>query len=288
MTVNFKPELLPIFTYPVSSWAKHIRFVLVSLRLNPIEENVSKKVLPYVFSKMPVKLLSILPTACDLDTVLKFLETYDVDSSTPVAILSGNAPLTDRPSIAFQQMQQRLRASLSEGTSDETIKELVWGTIHRQLPDALQTTIHVIPIVGAPNSAQFKMIDDAWATTNSIDFSTRVVAASKSSNTDLLLQQLLDRVSKLELSVTASCSHQNSPTTNKYPPFQPHRQIANNNYRPNYLDKNKTYTHPQNTQKNDTFQKQSTNSTNLCWYHEKYGNKAVKCILPCDYAHLNH
>lgn len=273
MAVNFKSELLPVFSYPVSSWAKHIRFVLLSMNLCPTAHNVSKVVIPYVIAKIPVSLLSLVPTGYNLDAVLRFLESYDNDVTTPATILSGNLPLTERPSIAFHQTQERLRGALSDGTPEDTIKELVWATIRRQLPDSLQSTVHIIPIIGAPTAAQFKMIDEAWAAASSLNFSASVVAASQPSSTETLLKQLLDRVSKIELNMAAGCTSKNNvPNNSQHTQLDTYKQI---NYKPN----NNKY-----TQKQDS---NTTNTTNLCWYHAKYGKKALKCVVPCDYAHLN-
>lgn len=254
MNKKFSIHLLPPFSYPACDWAQQVTGIIAASGLDIKTDPVSSIILPMLLSKIPNKLSSILPQKATLQNILIFLSKYDNPKTPTINILGEAITEPQKPSIVFSHISQKLRLSMHADTPPDTISELAWGRVFRQLPPTLQPLVALLGVTRYPSNDNFDALDTAWESVASFAGQQSLVAKAEptTSSSDAVLERIIKRLDSLELAVTDNACQT--------------------------LKNNSNYNH------NNKF---NNSNSNLCFFHKRYGHNAQKCVPPCNWHRLN-
>lgn len=179
------------------------------------------------------------------------------------AILSKTEIGDQRPSDLLHQIKSMAEREFSA----KLIKQL-WI---RRLPDYIQAAL--VPqqdkqeedLAGIAD----RLHDLVGSKPSHINSVTQPIQTKSSNNTNLehILTKVIDRLDKLEQ--RTNYARNRSPRRNTFSPGRQHK---------NYQQQTATQAAP--TQQSNTSYKQPQN---VCWYHNRFGNRATKCSKPCGF-----
>lgn len=202
-----------------------------------------------------VKDIIVKPPAVDKYIKLKteLIKRLSVSQEKKVKQLLMHEELGDRRPSQFLRHLQSLAGN---NVPDDFIKT-IWTS---RLPNATQTILAC-----QPSSASLDFLSEMADKVHDIAPSSPQVAAASTSRTDSTLDTMARQISELTKQVsalTAKVEHQSRPTGRR----RPHRERSKST----------------STRSQSSYRQYPT-----CWYHSKFGNKASRCIRPCDFKAEN-
>lgn len=180
--------------------------------------------------------------------------------------LLNDSEIGDRKPSEFSHDLRALSISNSMINNDLLVK--LWM---RKLPPTVQMHLSASYLTSIDD--KLVLADKIYDLVKKNQISAICTPASSSSSNQLwesLIQvtsNLAESVNKLSLDVSEIKSNNNNRT-------------ENNSVRSNY---NSFRTNDNNSFRINDNNISRSNRRNLCWYHRKYGNRAQKCISPCDF-----
>jgi len=230
-------------------------------------------------------------------------------------VITGEKLGEDTPS----RFLRRLRKTAGIGTSAVVGKEVLRQTFISQMPAAVRVHLATTPECTTLEDLA-KLADRAVAAGGDETFApvaaVKIQSESADSNLLELLEKIANRVELLESATNhsptkliqsdKSFKRKQFPQNVHVKPFHPtqkvdnqggysgtgsrHQTFANQSNRAGYNNVN-TFTAPHNQshrQNNSAAgSRQLNKETQVCYYHQTYGDKARRCRDPCHYAHLN-
>lgn len=179
----------------------------------------------------------------------RLLKIYEESETRQIQKLIGEMELGDqRPS----QLLRRMRELAREKISDETLRVLWQG----HLPVSMRAIISVSETKDLDNLAL--VADKVMETTTFSQVAEVKTSASTSNNCSADTSMLLNEIAKLNRKID-------------------NLERSRNRYRNNYY-------RPDNRNRSNSRSKSpQLNGNKLCFYHDKFKDKAHKCVKPCSW-----
>lgn len=197
-------------------------------------------------------------------TTLKnaLISRYTKSDSTKIEFLLSDADIGDRKPSEFYHSLKNLMGSSQMVSSDFILNRWM-----KRLPPQVQASLKTIPST-TPITDFLKIADDVYEVFKGQGFSVHAVT---SSSVNTVMQDLATQNARLESEI-----------------FEIRRMLTNMNVRDNYGSRSNSRSRGFNDNRNDDRNRsrsRTPGNKRLCWYHEKYGNKAHKCIKPCSFSY---
>lgn len=198
----------------------------------------------------------------------KLLQRLTPNEEQRIASLLYHTEMGDRkPSEFFRHMQQLV------GESNEIGRNTIRKLFISRLPKAIRHSL--ILLENQPINHQIEIADRLWevetSQSPSIHSATSVKLISNDGMEDNLseISRLKKEISELKLAIKDLTADNNKKGESKRP-SRSHSRGRGSRYRNRSQSKGRA--------------KSSSNSvSDLCWYHEKFGEKAFKCCKPCKF-----
>jgi len=182
------------------------------------------------------------------------------ESARLEALLSGLELGDKKPSEFFRHLKT------IAGTSDTMSDKLILNLWMRRLPTTVQATLKAIPKV--ETTELLTIADNIFEVFRSSNSSPSINSVSSSHIPDSNLEfmrHIVEENRDLRIEIN-EIKH----------------MISNLN-----LNSNRSGRRRSQSRGRSNFRSKSRNSNSgMCWYHQKWGNKAIKCIAPCFFS--NH
>ena len=157
--VNFRGEFIPPCSYPISTWARQVRDLLIRGAFDLDNQDQEACIRPYLLAKIAPEIHQHLPTPAPCKDILEFLMNYDVQQQDPLMVLKKSYRIDVKPSITFNLILTELLQNAGERAHRDTYKNLAWTRLMTILPPGMQASEAVLSIEGHPSRAEFEGID---------------------------------------------------------------------------------------------------------------------------------
>lgn len=257
----------------------HAWFLTVESQFNTRNISVEKTKYDYVLQSLPVEIVTsvfdLISSSGNSDapyTDLKnaLISRNSVSESKRVEQLLSSEELGDKtPSQFYIRMKSLSSQSQSQLINDDLLKEL-WL---RRLPSLISALVKSSGKTDIKDVLQ--VADSVHETMHQQNFNTNfgVNAIASSSTSDIAMLELKLQNQRLESEI----SEIKQMLSNK------------NNYSNNY-DRNRSpgrYNSNFRSFRNRSKSPRRNEGNGLCFYHQKFGRKAHKCVPPCNWNHPN-
>lgn len=223
--------------------------------------SLSQEIITTVFDVMQ----SIVTTNSQTPyTTLKnaLISRFTKSDATKIELLLSDSDIGDRKPSEFYHSLMNLM-----GTSAMVSEEFILNRWMKRLPTQVQASLRTVPNTTSINDL-LKIADNVYEVFEGQSQSFSVNGISSANNANML-QDLAAQNNRLEneiFEIRRMLSNLNVNTNND---SRNSRSRAFNENRQNYRSRSRSKT-PANNK--------------LCWYHEKYGSRAHKCIKPCSFS----
>lgn len=154
------------------------------------------------------------------------------------------------------------------GSSQIVSSDFILNRWMKRLPTQVQASLKTVPST-TPTQELLKIADNVHEVFRGQHFSINAV---NSSSNNTMLHDLAAQNARLETEI-----------------FEIRRMLTNLNVNKNdNNDRSESRSRSFNNYRNDNRNRsrsRTPGNNRLCWYHEKYGNRANKCIKPCSFSY---
>lgn len=195
-------------------------------------------------------------------TTLKnaLINRFTKSDASKIEILLSDADIGDRkPSEFFHALKNLV------GNSEMVTEKFVINRWMKRLPTSVQASLKTVPS-NMSIADIINIADNVYEVFQGQSFSVNLVTQPANASSNNMLQDLAAQNSRLENEI-----------------FEIRQMLSNMNMNNASSQRD---SRSRNFNDNRTRSRSRTPGNNrLCWYHEKYGNRANKCIKPCSFYH---
>ena len=173
---------------------------------------------------------------------------------------------------------------MPKGTAKKTIETLAWSAIKNSLTSPLKAAIVLLDPLKVPDTSTWQRLDEASATFDSHSDTSVVMSATVSEKDDQQRESLFEKINQLEVQVANLKTSSNNVrftcfrcgTEGHMARSCPQSQLSND-------ERQQKRNHSSFGASNRGESQYGKTESSLCFYHNKFGRSAQKCVQPCSW-----